>query len=130
MIVYDYTPNAYLLEDFVGYLKDQSKLVRIVILVDKVREEGKELLKELHQMKLMDESHLPGNLVEEAKHLFEGSPYVNEEPYCRININFLSILDGINKNLFIKIGQDKFIKLFQEDDNTNILDIQKYKSKG
>lgn len=30
-IVYDYTTNAYLLEDFVGYLKDNSKLVRIVV---------------------------------------------------------------------------------------------------
>ncbi|MFP5386601.1 MAG: HD-GYP domain-containing protein [Bacteriovoracia bacterium] len=130
MIVYDYSPNAYLLEDFVGYLKESSKLVRIVILVDKVREEGKDLLKELHQVTLMDESHLPGNLVEESKQLFEGTPYLNEEPYCRIDINFLSILDGINKNLFIKIGTDKFIKIFHEDDNTNILDIQKYKSKG
>lgn len=130
MIVYDYTPNAYLVEDFIGYLKDNSKLVRIVILVDKIREEGINLLKDQHQMMLMDESHLPGNLVDEAKQLFEGSPYVNDENYCRININFLSILDGINKNLFIKIGQDKFIKLFNEDDNTNILDIQKYKTKG
>lgn len=130
MIVYDYTPNAYLLEDFVGYLKDNSKLVRIVVLVDKIREEGKDLLKELHQMLLMDESHLPGNLVEESKHLFSGSPYLNEEKFCRIDISFLSILDGINKNLFIKIGSDKFIKLFHEDDTTNILDIQKYKSKG
>ena len=130
MIVYDYSPNAYLLEDFVGYLKDSSKLVRIVILVDKVREEGKDLLKDLHQVTLMDESRLPGNLVEESKQLFQGTPYLNEEPYCRIDINFLSILDGINKNLFIKIGSDKYIKIFHEDDNTDILDIQKYKSKG
>lgn len=130
MIVYDYTPNAYLLEDFVGYLKENSKLVRIVILVDKIREEGKDLLKDLSQIMLMDESHLPMNLVEEAKHLFFGSPFVNEEPYCRIDINFLSILDGINKNLFIKIGQDKYIKLYHEDDTTNLLDIQKYRSKG
>lgn len=130
MIVYDYTPNAYLLEDFVGYLKDNSKLVRIVVLVDKIREEGKELLKDQHQMLLMDESHLPGNLVEESKHLFSGSPYLNEEAYCRIDINFLSILDGINKNLFIKIGADRFIKISHEDDDTNVLDIQKYKSKG
>jgi HD-GYP domain-containing protein (c-di-GMP phosphodiesterase class II) len=130
MIVYDYTPNAYLLEDFVGYLKENSKLVRIVVLVDKIREEGKEILKEQHQMLLMDESHLPGNLVEESKHLFSGSPYLNEEAYCRIDINFLSILDGINKNLFIKIGADRYIKISHEDDDTNILDIQKYKSKG
>ncbi len=130
MIVYDYTPNAYLLEDFVGYLKEHSKLVRIVVLVDKIREEGKEILKDQHQMLLMDESHLPGNLVEESKHLFSGSPYLNEEAYCRIDINFLSILDGINKNLFIKIGADRYIKISHEDDDTNILDIQKYKSKG
>lgn len=130
MIVYDYTPNAFLLEDFINYLKDNSKLVRIVILVDKIREEGRELLKDQHQMILMDESSLPGALIEESKTLFSGSPYLNEEPYCRINIDFLTILDGINKNLFIKLGQDKYIKLFHEDDNTQMIDIQKYKTKG
>lgn len=130
MIVYDYTPNAFLLEDFITYLSDNSKLVKIVILVDKIREEGKELLKDQNQMLLLDESSLPAGLIEEAKKLFKGSPYLNEDPYCRINIDFLSILDGINKNLYIKLGADKFIKLFHEDDNTNILDIQKYKSKG
>jgi ribosome biogenesis protein Nip4 len=130
MIIYDYTPNAYLLEDFVGYLKDNSKLVRIVILVDEIREEGRELLKDQHHMVLMDESTLPVKLIEEAITLFSGSPYLNEDQYCQIDTNFLTILDGINKNLYIRIGQDKFIKLFHEDDNTNLLDIKKYKSKG
>jgi HD-GYP domain-containing protein (c-di-GMP phosphodiesterase class II) len=130
MIVYDYTPHAYLLEDFVKHIKESSKEVRIVILVDEVREEGKELLKELDQILLLNESSLPVSLVEESKKLFEGSPWFNEDVYCRIDIDFLSILDGINKNLFIKIGGDKFIKLFHENDNTNHLDIQKYKSKG
>lgn len=130
MIIYDYTPNAYLVEDFINYLRDHSKKVRIVILVNEVREEGKELLKDQHQMVLMNESSLPGALIDEAKALFLTSPYLNEEPYCRIDINFLSILDGINKNLFIRLGQNKFIKLFHEDDTTDLLDIKKYKSKG
>ncbi len=130
MIVYDYTPNAYLLEDFIGYLRNHSKLVKIAILVDVVREEGRELLRDQQHMMLLDESTLPGTLIEEAKGIFAGSPYVNDEPYCRIDIGFLSILDGINKNLFIKIGQDKFIKLFNEDETTNILDIQKYRARG
>lgn len=130
LIIYDYRPNAYLLEDFVGYLKEHSKSVRIIVLVDKVREEGKELLRDAHQLKLMDEQELPNNLVEEAKLLFEGSPFINEEEYCRIDLNFLSILDGINKNLFIRIGADKYIKLFHEDDNTNLLDLKRYREKG
>lgn len=130
MIIYDYTPNAYLVEDFVGYLKDHSKYVRIIVLMDKIREEGEKVLKGIHQIRLMDEHELPGSLVEDAKETFSGSPYLNEEPYCRIDINFLSILDGINKNLFIKLGQDKFIKIFNEDDNTDILDLKKYKDKG
>src|SRR5690606_8174110 len=81
-------------------------------------------------MVLMDESSLPGNLVVEAKDLFAGSPYLNEEEYCRIDIKFLSILDGINKNLYIKIGKEKFVKIYSETDNTNHLDIKKYKEKG
>jgi hypothetical protein len=130
LIVYDYTANTYLVEDFVGYLKESSKKVRIVVLVDEVRQEGKELLRDTQQMKLMTEGNLPGELIEDAKTIFKDSPYLNEEPYCRIDINFLSILDGINKNLFIRIGKDKFIKVYHEDDNTGILDIKKYKQKG
>lgn len=130
MIVYDYTSNAYLLEDFVGYLRAHQKLVRIIVLVDEVRQEGIELLKDLEQIKLMDESELPQALVAEAKGVFEGTTFLNEAPYCRISINFLSILDGINKNLYIRIGADKYIKIYHEDDDTNQLDINKYKSKG
>lgn len=130
MIVYDYTPNAYLLEDFVGYLKENSSHVRIIILVNKVREEGRDLLKDLEQIRLMDEYHLPMDLITEAENTFAGTQYLNEAAYCRIHMDLLSILDGINKNLFIKIGQDKFIKVFNADDNTNVLDIKKYKTKG
>jgi hypothetical protein len=130
MIVYDYTANAYLLEDFVGYLRANQKLVRVIILVNEVRKEGIELLRDLDQIKLMNESSLPGGLVNEAINLFGGTPHENEEQYSRIDINFLSILDGINKNLYVKIGADKFIKISHEDDDTNIIDIKKYKSKG
>ncbi len=130
MVVYDYTSNAYLLEDFVGYLQAHQKTVRIIILVDEVREEGKELLKDLQQFKLIDESTLPTSLLEEAQNLFQNTPFLNENAYCRIAIDFLSILDGINKNLFIRLGADKYIKIFHEDDTTDILDIKKYKSKG
>ena len=130
MIVYDYNPNTYLLEDFVGFLKENSKFVRIVVLVDEIRAEGKEILKEIHQVKLMQESDLPGKLVEEAQAIFADSPFINDAAYCRIDIDFLAKLDGINKNLFIRLGQDKFIKIFNEDDNTNILDVKKYKDKG
>ncbi len=130
MVVYDYTSNAYLLEDFVGYLKAHQTKVRIIILVDEVREEGEELLKHLEQFKLIDEATLPNSLVDEAKGLFHSSEFLNENAYCRINIDFLGILDGINKNLFIRIGNDKYIKIFNEDDTTDILDIKKYKSKG
>ena len=130
MIVYDYTPDAYLLEDFFGYLKEHSKKVKIIILVDEVRAEGQDLIKDSNQMLLMDESNLPNELVEQSKITFKDTPYLNEEEYCRIDINFLSILDGINKNLFIKLGPDKYIKIYNEDDTTNILDIKKYKEKG
>jgi hypothetical protein len=130
MIVYDYTPDAYLIEDFIIYLKEHSKKVRIVILVDEVRAEGKDLLKDQRNMLLMDKSHLPSALVEEAKKIFGESPFMNDEQFSRIDIDFLSILDGINKNLFLKLGQDNFVKLFHEDDTTDVLDMQKYKTKG
>lgn len=130
MIIYDYMPNAYLVEDFLLHLKEHSKTVRIIVLVDKVREEGKDLLKDVRQIKLMDESGLPSNLIQEASTLFTGSTMINQDEYCRVHVDFLSILDGINKNLYIRIGQDKYVKVFNEDETTNLLDISKYKAKG
>lgn len=129
MIIYDYVPDAYLVEDFLFHLKEHSKTVRIIVLVDKVREEGKDLLRDVRQIKLMDEYGLPGNLIQEASTLFSGSSMINQEEFCRVDINFLTILDGINKNLFIKIS-DKYVKIFNEDETTNSLDISKYKEKG
>jgi HD-GYP domain-containing protein (c-di-GMP phosphodiesterase class II) len=130
MIVYDYTPNAYLLEDFVSYLNANSKSVRIIVLVDEVREEGRDMLKDIQQLKLMNESDLPQNIIEEAQKMFVDTPFINQSEYCRIHIKFLSILDGINKNLYLRIGNDKYIKIFNEDDTTNFLDIEKYQAKG
>ncbi len=130
MIVYDYTSHAYLLEDFVAYLTEHSKYVRIIVLVNEVRQEGKDLLKKIPQLMIMDEASLPHGLIEESQKTFENSPYLNDSAYCRIDIDFLSILDGINKNLYIRIGNDKYIKISNEDDDTNIVDIKKYNDKG
>jgi len=128
MIIYDYVPNAYLLEDFVSYLKEHSKKVKIMVLVDKIREEVKNLL-DMSRFTLLEESGLPSNLFEQTKLLFKNTHYANTVDFCRIDMNFLAILDGINKNLYIKIGE-KFIKVFNEDDNTEVLDIKKYKDRG
>lgn len=133
MIIYDYTPNAYLLEDFVIYLQENIKNVKIVVLSEDITVEGKEQLKSISQLKLMEKSGLPSNLVEEAKKVFLDSQndcYENKSEYCSIELRFLSILDGVNKNLFIKLGKSKFVKLFNEDDNTETVDFQKYQNKG
>lgn len=129
MIIYDYNPHAYLLEDFVSYMNHHSKEVRVIVLIDKVREEAVKLLRPTPQIKLMDEPRIPVDLVEAAKTLFSGTPYENTTEYCRVDVNFLTILDGINKNLYIKIG-DKFIQLFQEEDDTESLDLKKYVERG
>jgi response regulator RpfG family c-di-GMP phosphodiesterase len=130
LIIYDYVPNAYLVEDFLIHLRETSKSVRIVVLVDKIRDEGRDLLKNIHQIKLLDEYELPANLMSEIKDCFTDPDFVNNEDFCRIDINFLSILDGINKNLFIRIGDSKFIRVFNEDETTDILDLNKYRAKG
>ncbi len=130
MIVYDYTPNSFLVEDFVGYLKDNSKGVRIVILVDSIREESRDLLKNIPQIKLIKESDLPNELIKEAKAFFQKSTFINQDEYRRIDMDFLSILDGINKDLFIKLGQDKFVKVFNENESMSTLDYKKYRDKG
>lgn len=130
MIIYDYEPNAYLLEDFVLYLQNHFKDIKIIVLIDKIREESRELLKDTTQFRLLDENELPGNLIKEAEKVFLEQKFENKSEYCKIELRFLSILDGVNKNLYIKLGKEKYIKLFDEDDDTQTMDFQKYKDKG
>lgn len=130
MIIYDYQPDAYLLEDFIVYLETNFKDIKIIILVDKIREESKELLKDTTQFRLLDKNELPENLIKEAEKVFLDQQFENTSEYCKIELRFLSILDGVNKNLYIKLGKDKFVKLFDEDDDTQTMDFQKYRDKG
>lgn len=130
MIIYDYEPDAYLLEDFVVYLQSNYKDIKIIVLIDKINAAGKEMLKYATQFRLLDENELPGNLIREAEKAFLDSKFENTSEYCKIELRFLSILDGVNKNLYIKLGKDKFVKLFDEDDDTQTMDFQKYKDKG
>jgi len=131
LIVYDYSPNSFLVEDFVGHLRENSsKNVRIIILVDSIRQEGKEILKSTPQMTILKESDLPSDLIKECQNYFLETPFLNQDEFCRIDINFLNVLDGIYKDLYIKIGQDKFIKVFNESESTNSLDTKKYQDKG
>jgi len=130
MIVYDYSPNAYLLEDFVLHLKHHCNKVKIIILIDKVTDEGKQILKEISQITLINKLELPYNLIEQVKENVHSPQFVNKSEYCHIELRFLSILDGINKTLYVRIGKEKFLKLFNEDDNTDSLDIHRYMTKG
>jgi HD-GYP domain-containing protein (c-di-GMP phosphodiesterase class II) len=130
MIVYDYVPDAYLLEDFIIFLKQHSNNVKIIVLIDKIRDESRELFKDFSQILLLDEYELPFKLIDETVKKSPFSHFVNKSEYCRIDINFLSILDGINKNLFLKLGEEKFVKVFNEDDLTDQLDLTKYKQRG
>ena len=129
MIVYDYTPDAYLLEDFIVYLREFSKDVHIVVLTDEVTEEARDFFRDIPQLVLIKKSDLPDSLLKQSKKVFSHIPFQNVEEFCQIDSRFLSILDGVNKNLFVKIGP-KFVCLFNEDDNTEAMDIQKYMNKG
>lgn len=129
MIVYDYTPDAYLLEDFIVYLRDFSKDVHIVVLTDEVTDEARDFFRDIPQLVLIKKSDLPDSLLNQSKKSFSHIPFQNVEEFCQIDSRFLSILDGVNKNLFVKIGP-KFVCLFNEDDNTEAMDIQKYMNKG
>jgi response regulator RpfG family c-di-GMP phosphodiesterase len=72
---------------------------------------------------------LPQNLIDSAVSTFDDSPYINNSHYCRINLKFLSLLDGINKDLYIKVG-NSYIKIFKDNDKTAKEDIEKFINKG
>jgi HD-GYP domain-containing protein (c-di-GMP phosphodiesterase class II) len=128
VIIYDYVPNAYLVEDFVKHLKANPKKIKIIILFnDHLADQT--IFDDLKQIEILHHNQLPQNLIDAAITAFNDSPYINQNPYCRINLNFLTLLDGINKDLYIKVANN-FIKIFKDNENTVKEDIEKYISKG
>ncbi len=129
LIIYDYDPDCFLVEDFIMYLRQNAHSTHIAILVDNVSKTTESVFQNLDNVHPITRENCLPELQKLSLNLFCKKEILNGEPYCRIHLDAVDILDGVRNYLYISLNSGKFIKLFNEDDVVDELDIKKYREK-
>lgn len=128
MIIYDYESDAFLVEDFMVYVKESGKPVHFLVLAEKITGEASDWFehqKYFHLVKTNELWERVFNLSRESFKMVTDST----DPWCRIHLDALGSLNGVSKDLYIKLPSGKLVRLFESGNVTDEA-IEKYRSKG
>lgn len=129
MIIYEYEPDAYLVEDFIVYIKQSQKPVHFIVLADKITGRMAEDFERLKNFHLVQKTQLWLQILNLSRLSFKGIITDASEPLCRIHLDGLAALTGVTKDLYIKLPSGRMVRLF-ESGAANPEDIDKYRARG
>jgi HD-GYP domain-containing protein (c-di-GMP phosphodiesterase class II) len=127
-VIYEFDPFSYFLDDLKKIIHEFAKF-KTIILVQGEHSQNLEQFEKNSGMKLIRKEEIPLGVIREIQNNFTTDIF-NSNPYCRIAIKQLIRFDGIKKNLYLKIGKEKMVHIFKEDDKTELQDILKYHQRG
>lgn len=128
MIIYEYESDAYLVEDFIAYIKESGKPVHFLVLADKIHGRAQDWFETQKYFHLIKTGELWDRVFTLSQESFKIATD-NKEAWCRIHLDALSTLNGVSKDLYIKLPSGKLVRLF-ETGSVNAADIEKYRAKG
>ncbi|HXH29718.1 MAG TPA: HD domain-containing phosphohydrolase [Bacteriovoracaceae bacterium] len=128
-VIYDYDPFSSFVDDLRKNFTSFAKLQSIILCQPEHAQNISKFETETGY-KILKKDDIPLGLIRHICSHIPSPELLNDSNYCRIGIHFLSRFDGIKKNLFIKIGSDKMIQIFKEDDKLVLADIMKYHTRG
>jgi hypothetical protein len=129
MIIYDYEPDAFLVEDFLVQVKESAKPVHFLVLADKIYGPTADWFETLSHFHLVPKNALWSEIFTLTRKSFAGQVQDNVEPWCRIHLDGWEALSGMTKDLFIKLSSGKMVRLF-EGGSAGSEDMEKYRAKG
>lgn len=129
MIIYEYEPDAFLVEDFIVYIKESQKKVQFLVLAEKIHGPSAAYFETLPTFHLVYRDALWARVGSLTKECFRENVVPNVEEKCRLHIDGLVALNGIDKDLYLKMSSGKMVKLF-ESGGVSSEDIEKYRQKG
>lgn len=129
LIVYEYESDAFLIEDFIVSIKESGKPVHFLVLADKISGPAANLFDSFPRFHLVKKEDLWTEVFQLTRESFKDVVADNHHPWCRIHLDGLQALQGADNDLYIKLGPDKFVRLF-ESGNAEDKDLEKYRTKG
>ena len=128
IFIYEYDPFSFFFDEL-KKIKPNRKMHTLLICQAEHEQNIAHIEKE-HAVKIVKKDQLPSSLIQLICSFFTINDILNDSPYCKISTELLARLDGVRKNLYIKIGENKMIQIFSEHDKTEVSDILKYHKKG
>ncbi|MCE3014055.1 MAG: hypothetical protein LW878_13425 [Proteobacteria bacterium] len=129
MILYEYESDAFLVEDFIVYVKESQKPVHFLVMAEKIQDTILPHFQNLKHFHLTKKENMLTDILEISRGAFINVIKLNTHAMCRIHFDTLEAIDGIDKDLYIKLPSGKFVKLFESGMIEN-MDRQKYREKG
>lgn len=129
MIIYEYEPDAFLVEDFIVYIKESKKKVQFLVLADKINGQVSDYFHTLPTFHIIQKEAMWPRVQHYTRESFQDVVRDGEDPLCRIHMDGLDALNGVDKDLFLKLPSGKFVKLFESGGST-ASDRAKYRAKG
>lgn len=129
MIIYEYVPDAFLVEDFIVYIKESKKKVQFMVLADKIHGQVSTYFESLPTFHLIQKDAMWARVLHYTREMFQGIVTNNTEEMCRLHMDGIEALNGMDKDLYLRLPSGKLVKLF-ESGGASSEDRAKYRSKG
>ncbi len=127
-VIYEHDPFSFFLDD-IQSLNLEAMNTKVMVLIQNEVKQNISHFEKNTGIKLVEKDQIPSGVLNYIK-TTRPDAKPNEALFCRIAVNLLVRFEGIRKNLFIKIGQDRMVQIMSEEDNTELSDILKYHRKG
>ncbi len=129
MIIYEYEPDAFLVEDFIVYIKESKKTVQFMVLADKIHGQISAYFESLPTFHLIQKDAMWARVLHYTREMFQGIVSDNTEEMCRLHMDGIEALNGMDKDLYLRLPSGKLVKLF-ESGGASTEDRAKYRAKG
>ncbi len=129
MIIYEYEPDAYLVEDFIASVKDSQRPVEFLVLAEKIHGPVGSYFESLPTFHLIKKDAMWERIMHYTRESFAAHSRQNTRPMCRIHFDGLDALNGVDKDLYLRLPSGKMVRLF-ESGQAGSEDRAKYRAKG
>jgi response regulator RpfG family c-di-GMP phosphodiesterase len=129
LIIYEYVPDAFLVEDFIVYVKESQKRLQFLVLAEKIHGPSGAYFESMPTFHLVKRELLWPKAWQLIRESFKGIITEAQEPMCRIHMSALDALNGIDKDLYLKLPSGKMVHLFASG-VAGAQDVEKYRAKG
>jgi response regulator RpfG family c-di-GMP phosphodiesterase len=129
MIIYEYESGAYLVEDFITYIREHHKPVQFLVCAEKIADQVQGYFSTLPHFRLVHNDELMRDITTLTFQTFQELIKLNTHEWVRLGIDAVEAIEGLKEELWLKLPAGKMVRLFEQGDADKEA-IERYRQKG